>query len=230
MRQRSDCPSVDDARIDRVLAKLHQRITQATSFEDIKCLRDRVLTVREFARQLDTGLATRNRIVEARLRAERRAGRMIARMHLRGGDRRSPDREHALSLNDLGISQDQSKRWQRLARMDEHLFEQALYEIAIAGKELSTARMLSWLPTAMSGATVPKPHTARRARPDTTSDPSELVYEAIEHYQMIASILSSAPGDARPLHAAERKHLSYLLAEVDQAHEQLKQLLIDFDG
>lgn len=75
MRQRSDCPSIDDARIHRVVAKLGQRVAKATSVEDIKRLRDRVLIVREFARQLDTGLETRNRIVEVRLRAERQAGR-----------------------------------------------------------------------------------------------------------------------------------------------------------
>lgn len=144
-------------------------------------------------------------------------------MQLRGGDRRSSEREHALSLNDLSISQHQSKRWQRLARMDERVFEQAIHEIGMGGKELSTTRMLSWLPTTLTS--VPRPRGTRGVRTDAMSNPSEIVQEAIEHYQLIASIWSSTLDDGRPLHPAERKHLSYLLAEVDQSHEQLKELL-----
>lgn len=58
---------------------------------------------------------------EIKVRAERRAGEMLAEMATngqrarQGGDRRGESKSDAATLKDLGVSRDQSSRWQKLA-------------------------------------------------------------------------------------------------------------------
>lgn len=63
------------------------------------------------------------------MRAERRAGQLLAGMNRdkgRGGDRKSQSRPTTVKLSDLGITRDQSSKWQKLAAMPKAKFEQAL--------------------------------------------------------------------------------------------------------
>lgn len=57
---------------------------------------------------------------EIRLRAERRAGELLAEMRQKGerkkpGDNRKTSRSTTSQLSDLGISRDQSSNWQKVA-------------------------------------------------------------------------------------------------------------------
>ena len=69
----------------------------------------------------------RRRACEIRLRAERKAGQLLATMEKNRGGRPSENpSDDTRSLGDLGISYDQSSRWQALGRVPEADFEAAL--------------------------------------------------------------------------------------------------------
>ncbi len=57
-----------------------------------------------------------------KLLAERKAGLLLAHLRLRGGDRRSDQFAGATSLRGLGITQNQSARWQLEAEVPEMCF------------------------------------------------------------------------------------------------------------
>lgn len=81
-----------------------------------------------------------NQCAEIKLRAERKAGEMLAADGpAHGGDRRSETRSHGETLNGLGITKSQSSRWQSIASIPETRFEQHVAETRQANRELTTA-------------------------------------------------------------------------------------------
>lgn len=93
-------------------------------------------------------------VVEIKLRAERRAGELLRKQLKNPGGRPEKNRSkgttsfcagqsglvtHPPSLKDLGISKDQSSKWQRIASIPEEKFEQFL----VNKEELSSARAVS---------------------------------------------------------------------------------------
>jgi len=71
---------------------------------------------------------------EIRLRAERRSGQLLAEMEKAKGTAGSGSNQHevwshrstAPVLSDLGISKDQSSQWQKLAKVPDEEFEEAV--------------------------------------------------------------------------------------------------------
>lgn len=88
------------------------------------------------------GLEVQDAAAEIKLRAERRAGEMLAEMDLRGGDRRSESKFHDGTLKVLGIDKKQSFRWQLLAYLNEIAFQEYIDETLADGKELTTSGAL----------------------------------------------------------------------------------------
>ena len=75
-----------------------------------------------------------------RLRAEKECGKRLAEMDKNKGGRPTENRSlDTTSLSDLGISKDQSSKWQRLAQVPEDEFEAALSD---PDKKPSTAGIL----------------------------------------------------------------------------------------
>jgi hypothetical protein len=106
---------------------------EAQRVEEVKDIRDQAVAMEEYARQAkNTELI--ERAVEVRLRAERRAGEMLAEMAERGerdngkGNRNPGLKSHAGTpkLADLGITKSQSSRWQHLARLTPEEFERTV--------------------------------------------------------------------------------------------------------
>jgi len=127
------------------LVPLHhatQALDKANSLSEIKVIRDKAEAVRKYAQSAALGLSAQNQAAEIKLRAERKAGQLLAGLALRGGDRKSNNRSECLKLEDLGISQNQSTRWQLQARLPDGEFEDYLTSAREHGQEISSSAVL----------------------------------------------------------------------------------------
>ena len=107
-------------------------IALAYEVDEVKDIRDKHLAIEVYARQAQNTEAERQ-AREIRIRAERKAGELLAeRVMARGGrpaENRSPDVTGLPEpLRDINVSKRQSADWQRLAAVPEPLFEQGLAE------------------------------------------------------------------------------------------------------
>lgn len=133
-------------------------LAECRSVDEVKDILDKAEAVRVYARQAGD-FEMQNMAAEIRLRAERRAGELLGEMKA-NGTRRSegvvtagPGRgnkntvgqdDHVLppTLSDLGISKDQSSRWQQVAAIPTETFEAAIATSKTHQEELTTASVL----------------------------------------------------------------------------------------
>jgi hypothetical protein len=122
-------------------------IAAAHRVDEVKQIRDKAEAVRVYAKQA-RDLEMQNMAAEIRLRAERRAGQLLVEMQ-RTGQRQAKDRGRPKKLSgtstlpQLGLTRDQSSKWQQLAgRIDEATFERALIQTKQKNLELTTAALL----------------------------------------------------------------------------------------
>jgi N6-adenosine-specific RNA methylase IME4 len=97
-------------------------LAEAHRVDEVKDIRDKAVAMQHYARQAkDTDLI--DKATEIRLRAERRAGELLRDVgERRGGDQTTSER--SLPTNkEMGITDNQSSRWQRLADLDDDDFE-----------------------------------------------------------------------------------------------------------
>ena len=139
------------------LAAVELALANADRVEDVKEIRDKAEAVRTYAERAGLGLERQNAAAEIRLRAERRAGEMLAKMALHGGDRRGDDAGDRVTLGDLGVSKDQSARWQKLARVAAGDFDAHVAAVKKRGEELTTAGLLRLARPARRKAAKPAP-------------------------------------------------------------------------
>lgn len=133
----------------RALAAAHR-------VDEVKAIRDRAEAVRVYAKQAGD-FELQNQAAEIRLRAERRAGQLLLEMEKNPGTRGEgrPRKDGTKSrrssgttayppkLEDIGVSKDQSSKWQRLALLvDEATFEKALVQAREKTGELTNAALL----------------------------------------------------------------------------------------
>lgn len=102
-----------------------QALAAAHSIDEVKDILDKAEAMRVYARQA-CNTEMERWAVEIRLRAEHKAGRLLAEMaasgqrEKQGGDRA---KSRAVTLRDLGISKMQASRWQASAKMAQADFE-----------------------------------------------------------------------------------------------------------
>jgi hypothetical protein len=101
-------------------------IDAAHKVDEVKDIRDKAAALEHYARQAQNTDAER-RAAEIRLRAERKAGQLLAKTVKRGGDRKTSNRPE-VSLNGLGISEKQSSQWQKLGALPQRQFDLAIGE------------------------------------------------------------------------------------------------------
>lgn len=130
-------------------------LAKAHSLDEVKSIRDKAQALAAYARQArDTDLI--KMATEIKVRAERNCGERLAEMEkAKGAANGTPgpgrgnvvaqrDRvyDQPRTLSDLGISKDQSSRYQRLAAMPEEHFETAIETAKAAAGEVTSAHML----------------------------------------------------------------------------------------
>lgn len=149
---------------DNVLVKLDQArqyLAEAKTVDDIKQIRDQAEALRLYVRQQGMGLEMQNNIAEIKIRAEIRAGELIKAMKEQGElasqggysgqiEKTLPnystchhDRlNNPVKLEDIGINETQSSRWQRMADVPEAVLEQHIATIKAKDRELTSASVL----------------------------------------------------------------------------------------
>jgi hypothetical protein len=125
-----------------LLDKAHALLAQAASLDDIKEVRDAAEAARTYAKAANLGLALQNQAAELKLRAERKAGEFLKELGLHGGDRRSKGHRVLLKLDDLGLTSQQSKRWQLAASVPDEDFEKYLRGKNQLGEEVTASGLL----------------------------------------------------------------------------------------
>jgi tRNA1(Val) A37 N6-methylase TrmN6 len=134
-------PATVDSTEDQRLAQLdvaRRALSQARTLPEVKLVRDKAAVVQQFFKQQRASLAMQNDIAEIKVRAERKAGALLAEMPLHGGDRKSSSHDENLKLADVGISQNESHRWQQEASLPEAAFEAYVATTKQRGQELTS--------------------------------------------------------------------------------------------
>ena len=123
-------------------------LAMASKIDEVKQIRDQAEALRQYIRQQKGGLEMQNQAAEIKLRAERRAGEMLATIKPHEGGRPRETCsivEQVLEntkLTDLGIDRHQSHRWQLEAGLPEEIFEQHIAEVKASGEELTSIGVL----------------------------------------------------------------------------------------
>jgi N6-adenosine-specific RNA methylase IME4 len=125
-----------------LLTQAHRAIAEARGLDDIKDIRDKAEAVRKYAQSAGMGLDIQNHAAEVKLRAERKAGELLTQLQLHGGDRKSQKAEDRPKLEDIGITKDQSSRWQLTAAVPEREFEKYVTQTKLDRGEVTTAGLL----------------------------------------------------------------------------------------
>jgi hypothetical protein len=104
-------------------------IDAAFEVDEVTPIRDKALAL-EFAARIAKNIDAEQKACEIRLRAERKAGELLAQMEKANGKRidlvERGDQVSRPTLRDLGITKDQSSDWQKLAKVPQDEFEAAL--------------------------------------------------------------------------------------------------------
>jgi hypothetical protein len=131
-------------------------IAAAHRVDEVKQIRDKAEAVRVYAKQAGD-YELQNQAAEIRLFAERRAGQLLSDMAMHPGTRgegrprkdgtktrrSSAATAYPPKLDDIGITRDQSSKWQRLAKLiDDATFETAIAQAKEKNGELTTAALL----------------------------------------------------------------------------------------
>ena len=171
-------------------------LAEAHAIDEVKDIRDKSEAMAAYARQAkDTEMI--KWATEIKVRAERRAGQMLAEMPKATGAKGigpiavpSCDRNQT-TLADIGITKNESSRWQKLAAVSEEQFEHAVAAAKEIAGEVTTAAMLR--------ATKPAEDTAKESKPKPkllTEEESALILAENARLQDVAETLAKDAGEA----------------------------------
>ena len=157
-----------------LLSQAKNAIAEARTLDELKSIRDKAEAVRKYAEAAGLGLEIQNQAAEMKLRAERRAGSMLSKLKLHGGDRREETATDRVTLEEIGISKDQSSRWQLAASVPEKAFERFLEEAQQEHGEVTTAGLTK----------LARDLSAKKKKKNTSTE----VAPAVEDCQMVPTI------------------------------------------
>ena len=130
------------------VGEARRALASAQTLEDVLCIRDQAKALEACLKIVGESLEAANDAAEVKLRAERKAGEMLAGMEKAKGGRPSETTPSvvsvsAKSLADLGLTANQSSRWQREAAVDDDTFEQYLASCREEQREITQAGLLN---------------------------------------------------------------------------------------
>jgi len=207
-----------------ILDQARKMLFEASSIEEIKTVRDTAEAARSFAKAAKLGLVLQNKATEIKLRAERKAGTVISKLNLHGGDRKSKERQSKLTLEDLGVSRNQSKRWQLTASIPAVDFERFVKAKTDLGEELTTSGMYGLARklcrksvSGKSGSDKSKKNVSEIPHTVTNSAHSEIVEELGNHRSLLADVLRPMYiGGDLSFKESERRVVERLLVEMEE--------------
>lgn len=125
------------------LSSIRKALEQAKTIGEVIDVRDQAEAVATYAKAIGLSVQNVNSAVEVKLRAERKAGALIASLPgfgTHGGNRKAS--RPIEGLETLGVERHQSQRWQKLSEMPDEAFDSFLWETNDQGKELTTASVM----------------------------------------------------------------------------------------
>lgn len=131
------------------VSEARRALAHAQTLEDVLSIRDQAKALEACLKIVGESLEAANDAAEVKLRAERKAGEMLAGMEKRDGGDAMKARSHDVtevsppSLSDLGIDKMQSSRWQREAAVDDETFEAYLASCREEQREITQAGLLN---------------------------------------------------------------------------------------
>lgn len=126
------------------LARISEAMTAlsaAKTLDDVLQIRDQAEALRVYIKAASDSLEAANAAAEIKLRAERKAGEMLAGLEKQSGARTRTD-AMSVRLDDVGVSHQQSSRWQRESRVAADDFEAYLRDCQKQGREVTQAGLL----------------------------------------------------------------------------------------
>ena len=196
------------------LEEASRSLAQANSLDEIKSIRDQAEAARQYAKSAALGLQVQNFAAELRLRAERKAGGLLAQLPLRGGDRKSNSHRESLKLSDIGIDRNKSARWQFAASIPESIFQGYVAGAEASGTEITTQGLFRLA----SKATIRRGRTAERIPVRKRSNHNRPTFGGAAVGRISRAALAAANGSragmARIEIVAEIEHQTQLLAAI----------------
>lgn len=226
-----------------LLDQASRMLAEASSLDQIKTVRDTAEAARTFAKAAKLGLELQNKAAEIKLRAERKAGTVLMELKLHGGDRKSKERQVPLTLDALGVSKNQSKRWQLVASIPDTDFEQFVKAKKDFGEEITSSGMYCLArklrrPLDSSSGKQEQPSkltplTSFGTSPVTSAGtnliPHELIEELGNHRRLLADLLQPMYiGGDLSFKQSERRVVVQLLGQMEELLKELsKQMATD---
>lgn len=124
------------------ISEAMKALSAAKTLDDVLQIRDQAEALRVYVKAASESLDAANAAAEIKLRAERKAGEMLAVMEKNKGSA-VPTRSHDVTtLDDLGIDKMQASRWQREASVDEDAFVEYIFACQAEGREVTQSGLL----------------------------------------------------------------------------------------
>lgn len=119
-------------------------LMKASDLQDVLVIRDKAKAIQELVKARNASLETQNAAAEIRLRAERKAGEMLQKMEKAKHRHVTADIVSAVKLKEIGITHQQSSRWQLTSKVDEADFVQIVAECNDTKEELTQKRLIDF--------------------------------------------------------------------------------------
>jgi len=186
--------------------KLEAKIRTSKDIVELKDIHDKAEAIRVYVQKFEKNFTKQNLYAELKIRAERRCGEILATEIQHGGDRKSKSRFDRKTLKDLGISKNQSHRWQAIAQLTEKAFEVHIAKIKDSNKELTSAgayRLGMEYRRTLEAEAKPVPGAESIKTPITIRTITGDFMDFIDQFENIDAIITDPPYLKKHLHLYE---------------------------